>query len=486
MGSENFASGIATTELPSPPLEYSKAQNPSPSVQQVKKTSVSENLLPTSFINTDGKVIQQDVAVPCVVPANCQKCLKTGKLRLHPGSGKIAVVTKEGRFDLSYPEFKCSECEGVMIAAENDLISSGWWPGSPKNMSYLFSADLLIMWNHLVHKTPGTSERKFIETFCEISKRFGRSGTICRQTFAISNKYYQYMEYLVEVESKLRELFTCTACGRRPLAMHIDGIMKLFRWLSSKGVDCSQLLNDIGIVSDAVFQEHADKINQIKPKLGKVSKDTCGGASYKAGKSDSVNDRTGLAETGIVFCTCRHGYLLRGVDMAKGETYRHVHYLHDYALRSGCEFLCYDVVCQYWTFAEDLSKVNNEFKPHTETMKPFLSRWHGKTHAWYCQILYSGHWMKGAELTTGETTEQSNSKMARYGSSTKHMSRANRRDHLTQAMIYYNKEKEERMPKLLPKMLASAKANVIRYESDFNRLVMEREEKMLGAKKYRR
>lgn len=126
-------------------------------------------------------------------------------------------------------------------------------------------------------------------------------------------------------------------------------------------------------------------------KLGKVSKDTCGGASYKAGKSDSVNDRTGLAETGIVFCTCRHGYLLRGVNMAKGETYRHVHYLHDYALRSGCDFLCYDVVCQYWTFAEDLSKANNEFKPHTETTKPFLSRWHGKTHAWYCQVKLSSY-----------------------------------------------------------------------------------------------
>ena len=106
-------------------------------------------------------------------------------------------------------------------------------------------------------------------------------------------------------------------------------------------------------------------------KLGKVSKDTRGGASYKAGKSDSVNGCTGLAETGTVFCTCRHGYLLRGVDIAKGETYRHVHYLHDYALKSGCVFLCYDVVCQYWTFAEDLSKVNNEFKPHTEIMKPF-------------------------------------------------------------------------------------------------------------------
>ncbi|KZS18187.1 Uncharacterized protein APZ42_015713 [Daphnia magna] len=334
--------------------------------------TVSENLLPTSFINTDGNMIQQ----ACICFLDYRRCCsvccsyKLPELCLHPGSEKIAVVTKEGRFDLSYPEFKCSECEGVMKAAENDLISSGWWPGSPKNMSYLFSADLLIMWNHLVHKTPGTSERKFIETLCEISKRSGWSGTIRRQTFAISNKYYQYMEYLVEVEAKLRELFTCKACVRRPLAMHIDGIMKLYRWLSSKGVDYSQLLNDIGIVSDAVFQEHKEKINQNKPKLRKVSKDTCGGASYKAGKSDSVNGRTGLAETGIVFCTCRHGYLLRGVDMEKGETYHHVHYLNDYA------------------------------------------------------ILYSGYWMKGAGLTTGETTEQSNSKMARYGSSTKHMSRA--------------------------------------------------------------
>ena len=121
-------------------------------------------------------------------------------------------------------------------------------------------------------------------------------------------------------------------------------------------------------------------------QLGKVSKDTCGGASYKAGKFDSINGRAGLADTGVVFCTCRHGFLLRGVNMTKGETYRHVHYLHDYALVNGCQFFCYDVVCKYWSFAEDLSKANSEFKPHTENMQPFLSRWHGKTHAWYCQV----------------------------------------------------------------------------------------------------
>lgn len=174
-------------------------------------------------------------------------------------------------------------------------------------------------------------------------------------------------------------------------------------------------------------------------------KDTCGRAAYKAGKSDAIG-RKGLSETGGVFCTCRHGYLLRAVDMLKGETYRHVHYLHDFAYRSGCKFLCYDVVCKYWSFAADISEELEEFKCHTKNMQPFLSRWHGKTHAWYCQVYYlfiflrvflklltfyisvffSGHWLKGACLTTGETTEQTNSKMARYSSVTKHMGRSSK------------------------------------------------------------
>lgn len=125
----------------------------------------------------------------------------------------------------------------------------------------------------------------------------------------------------------------------------------------------------------------------IHTQVGKVTKDTCGGATYKAGKSDALG-RKGLSETGVVFCTCRHGYLLRAVDMVKGETYRHVPYLHDYAYRTGCKFICYDVVCKYWSFAEDISNAIEEFQSHTTKMNPFLSRWHGKTHAWYCQVFY--------------------------------------------------------------------------------------------------
>lgn len=141
--------------------------------------------------------------------------------------------------------------------------------------------------------------------------------------------------------------------------------------------------------------------------------------------------------------TCGHGVLIQGADMNKGESYRHVHFLHDVALNMGAEILCYDVICNYWPFAQDLAKKVPDFQKHVTTMKPFLSRFHGNTHELFCQvktyfknffffnfgflkrlfsqILYSGHWVQGAGLKSGETTEQSNSKMYRYGSVTKHM-----------------------------------------------------------------
>ena len=95
--------------------------------------------------------------------------------------------------------------------------------------------ELLIFWKHLSHKTPGTSERKFLETLGEISKLAGRWHVIDRQSFAMANRYFQQMEYLQDIEIKLRKLFRCKACGDKPLAIHIDGIMKLYRWLSAKG-----------------------------------------------------------------------------------------------------------------------------------------------------------------------------------------------------------------------------------------------------------
>jgi hypothetical protein len=52
---------------------------------------------------------------------------------------------------------------------------------------------LLVIWNHLAHKTLGTSEMKFIEIQGEISKHAGRSRGIDRQILGMSNRYFQQM-----------------------------------------------------------------------------------------------------------------------------------------------------------------------------------------------------------------------------------------------------------------------------------------------------
>lgn len=59
--------------------------------------NTSQILLPTQFVNSDGRVISQDVSVPCVAPTTCPSCLKTGTCHVQPGLKKVAVITTEGK-----------------------------------------------------------------------------------------------------------------------------------------------------------------------------------------------------------------------------------------------------------------------------------------------------------------------------------------------------------------------------------------------------
>ncbi|XP_046462839.1 uncharacterized protein LOC124209013 [Daphnia pulex] len=125
--------------------------------------------------------------------------------------------------------------------------------------------------------------------------------------------------------------------------------------------------------------------------------------------------------------------------------YRHTHFMHLDLPEKACTFLCGDVICRYWDWAKKVASLFPEYKPMIEGMKPFLGRMHAKVHVWYCQIIWVGHWMSEAALTLGEEQEQVFSKMSRYGSVTKHMGIANRRDHLTAAVLFWNDQKEKGM-----------------------------------------
>lgn len=89
-----------------------------------------------------------------------------------------------------------------------------------------------------------------------------------------------------------------------------------------------------------------------------------------------------------------------------------------------------------------LGNLSAEVADLTEKMRPFLSRFHGKAHSWWCQvlsikllfinlirltlffskILWFGHWRKGGAATVGEEQEQRFANQSRYSSSTKRMS----------------------------------------------------------------
>ena len=106
--------------------------------------------------------------------------------------------------------------------------------------------------------------------------------------------------------------------------------------------------------------------------------------------------------TDVLMGLCRHGVILGATDLEKGESYRAVHFL---LTKMPAKFICQDVICHFWKFADDVGSLIKKYEGITANSTPFLSRWHGKTHAWYCQVLWLGHWKKSA-ATLGEEQEQ--------------------------------------------------------------------------------
>lgn len=78
----------------------------------------------------------------------------------------------KGRFDLKSTIFTCEFCGTDLEAVTTDYISSGFWPGNPSNVTYLFSEDLLRFWFLTKHNTPGTSLNKFLETLENLSDEY--------------------------------------------------------------------------------------------------------------------------------------------------------------------------------------------------------------------------------------------------------------------------------------------------------------------------
>lgn len=85
------------------------------------------------------------------------------------------VVSLRGRFDVNHRRYKCLQCGKMLCTSEPVvIIQSGFWPGSIKDMTYVFDKELFLFWDILQKQLPGVSEGAFLKSLELFSKRKGR------------------------------------------------------------------------------------------------------------------------------------------------------------------------------------------------------------------------------------------------------------------------------------------------------------------------
>ncbi|KAI9537927.1 hypothetical protein NQZ68_020910 [Dissostichus eleginoides] len=119
---------------------------------------------------------------------------------------------------------------------------------------------------------------------------------------------------------------------------------------------------------------------------------------------------------------CRHGFLLKALNMYRGEIFAYPLYLQKELMPAKAKFFAMDVACKYWPYMEKAARVLPALQELT-TMKPFLSVMHA-SHATKCEIKWSGKNQEGAGMTAGEEVEQVNSYLSRCALTTQYMSKA--------------------------------------------------------------
>ncbi|KZS04716.1 Uncharacterized protein APZ42_032279 [Daphnia magna] len=121
------------------------------------------------------EIIEKNVTVPGFCPENCSKCEALSTLMPKIGCKTIAVVTTEGRFNITSAAFGCKSCSCIFEAKAEDYIESGFWPASPDEDSfYLFCRDFLRQWFHLQHKSASISRAAYIGAALEASNEHHR------------------------------------------------------------------------------------------------------------------------------------------------------------------------------------------------------------------------------------------------------------------------------------------------------------------------
>lgn len=90
----------------------------------------------------------------------------------------------------------------------------------------------------------------------------------------------------------------------------------------------------------------------------------------------------------IQVAVCRHGVLLRSINMYRGEIFAYPLYLqNEVQAAADVKFYCTDIACKYWPYLQKVSGCMPELNPLLR-MSPFLSVMHAKAHSTRCEVLH--------------------------------------------------------------------------------------------------
>lgn len=105
-----------------------------------------------------------------------------------------------------------------------------------------------------------------------------------------------------------------------------------------------------------------------------------------AARESSNKSASKVDEEGVEVAVCRHGILLKGLNMFRGEIFAYPLYLQKQLASQNVQFFCSDVVCKYWPYLQRVVDHCPEFQDLLN-MRPFLSIMHAKAHSWICEVI---------------------------------------------------------------------------------------------------
>ncbi|KAF3835649.1 hypothetical protein F7725_028207, partial [Dissostichus mawsoni] len=210
--------------------------------------------LPPSTVVVDKALSRCVRLVPVEMPAEICSCSPVS-LRVNPGKA-VAVVTVNGRHDLSMPELSCDACHATWAAGVDNLIRSGYWPATLQ-FATIYDTDVFHSFEEMKMEAPGLSCQAFLRMLDQRTLHFGRvsikmiyptvsfirlfcgfksclllAGKISADSFHKS--FFEWEAVRFEVDNIVKEeRFICPACSPDMLAVSVDGNRKHYRFKNS-------------------------------------------------------------------------------------------------------------------------------------------------------------------------------------------------------------------------------------------------------------